>query len=118
MEYNFYFLFEFLYLKFLRSFPSKLLMFLGMISTILSIIFKDDYRVIYSQLIVYLFFSSLVNCMFYGGCTIGAWLLIIVPLLGCVVIILDKSGYFKNTKLKLKKLLDFLMKHEILVPNS
>ncbi len=118
MEYNFSYLFEFLYLKFFRSIPSKLLMFLGLVSTILSVIFKDDNGLIYSQLIVYFFFSSLVNCMYYGGCTIGAWLLIIVPLLGCVIIILDKIGYFKKAKIKLKKLLDFLMKHEILVPNS
>ena len=117
VEYNLSFLLEFLYNKFMKSIPSKILMSLGIISTILSLIFRDNFTVIYSQLIVYLFFSSIVNCMLYGGCTIGAWLLIIVPLLGCIIIILDKIGYFKETKQKLKKLLDFLKKHEILVPN-
>ena len=97
-----------LYSKFLKSIPSKILLFLGLIASILSIIFNGNYKDVLSQLVVYLFFASIVNCMIYGGCNIGAWLLILVPLLGCIILILDKLGYFKNLKIKLKKSLIFI----------
>ena len=115
---NLSYILELVYLKFFKSIPSKILMFLGLVATILSIIFKNNYQVVISQLIVYFFFSSLVNCMFYGGCKIGGCLLVLVPILGCIIIILDKFKYFGNINIKIKKILKFLLKYEVLVPNQ
>ena len=108
---------NFIYNKFLRSLPSKILIFIGIISAALSIIFKDNIKIVIYQVIAYFLFSSIVNCMIYGGCELGAWSLIIVPVLGAIIIILNKINYFKNLNNKIKKINNYLKKHEIIIPN-
>ena len=108
---------NFIYNKFLRSLPSKILIFFGIFSAVLSIIFKDNIKIIIYQIIAYFLFSSIVNCMIYGGCELGAWSLIIVPVLGAIIIILNKVNYFQNLNNKIKKINNYLKKHEIIIPN-
>ena len=108
---------NFFYNKFLRSLPSKILIFIGIISAALSIIFKDNIKIVIYQVIAYFLFSSIVNCMIYGGCDLGAWSLIIVPVLGAIIIILNKVNYFQNLNNKIKKINNYLKKHEIIIPN-
>ena len=102
-----------IYLKFFKSLPSKILLFIGFFSTLLSIKFKDNSKIILSQLITYIYFSSLVNCMYYGDCKLSGWLLLIVPILGSLILILSKFSYFDNIKNDLNKIKNILEKLEI-----
>lgn len=109
---------KYVYYKFLRSVPSKILIIFGIISFILSFISKDSNHLIFSQILVYLYFASIANCMIYGDCFYSACFLIIIPILTSSIIILDKVGYFNDLKLKLEKILRYLKKNEIIIPNQ
>ena len=56
--------------------------------------------------------------MIYGDCFYSACFLIIIPILTSSIIILDKVGYFNDLKLKLEKILRYLKKNEIIIPNQ
>lgn len=90
--------------KFFRSLPSKILIIFGIITTIISIFFKESFGIIFAQLITYLFFASLSNCMYYGNCKIRGWIFIIFPILGSIIIILNKLAYFDSIKPELNEI--------------
>lgn len=74
-----------------NSIVSKLILFLGLISILISSISGFYFKTILIQTIIYVSMANNADCMLYGGCKIGAWSITIIPILG---IILFSMNYF------------------------
>ena len=88
--------------------PSKILIIFSIISSIISLYFKESFIFVIGQLITYLFFASLANCMYYGNCKIRGWIFIIFPILGSIIVILNKFSYFESLKPELTTINQYL----------
>tara|TARA_B100001758_G_scaffold247000_2_gene263515 strand:+ start:888 stop:1073 length:186 start_codon:yes stop_codon:yes gene_type:complete len=52
--------------------------------------------------------ASYSNCMMFGNCITSAWFVILVPLFGSIIIIIDYLSYFDNLKIKVEKAKRFI----------
>lgn len=103
-----------------ESIVSKIILFLGFISIIISNIKGLSFKSIIIQCIVYINMANNANCIYgnrcvkYAGCKTRAWSIIIVPLLGIIIFALDYFNilinyidyidYIKNSYKKFKEL--------------
>lgn len=74
-----------------NSIVSKIILFLGLISVLISSINGFYFNSILIQTIIYVSMANNADCMLYGGCKIAAWSITIIPILG---IILFTMNYF------------------------
>ena len=81
-----------------RSVPSKLILFLGFVSIVITTIKDFNKQKIFAQAIIYYFIAKNADCLIYGNCGLIAWFTVLVPILGIFIFILDYLGYFEGLK--------------------
>ncbi len=95
---------NYLYTNYFKSIQSKTLLYLAVISIILTLYTNNNYYYALTQFLVYMYLAYSVNCFVYGNCNFKAWCMIIVPIITCIIIIIDYFPFFKYYKEKLEKI--------------
>jgi len=83
-----------------RSVPSKLILFLGFISIVITSVKDFNNQKILAQAIIYFFIAKNADCLIYGNCGLLAWFTVLVPILGIAIFIMDYMGYFEGLKIR------------------
>lgn len=83
-----------------RSVPSKLILFLGFISIVITSVKDFHKQKILGQAIVYYFIAKNADCLIYGNCGLVAWFTVLVPILGIAIFIMDYLGYFEGLRIR------------------
>ena len=88
----------------MKSSQSVFVLILGAIVIVLSLIKYMNFKLTLIQVLVFYTLSYDLDCKVYGGCSLSAWISLIVPLTLTAIFVLDYLKYFKKTKAKLIKI--------------
>lgn len=91
---------------YLNTIQIRIFLFFCIFSLLITIIQYKSIIAFFIQLIIYYFIAEDIRCKIYGGCNLGAWINIIIPILGILIFILDYLKVFNNLKNKLKTIVD------------
>ena len=89
-----------------KSIQSKIFSIFALISLILTSIQYSNFFAVLSKFIIYFVLIRQIECSVYGGCEIGAWLNIILPILSIIIVLLDYFEILNNFKKKLNKFIN------------
>jgi hypothetical protein len=85
-----------------KSKQSQLIIFLGLISILISVFKYYNTKLVLVQAIIYYLLAYQSECLVYGNCQMSSWIVILLPSLAIIIFILDYLKYFEKTKKRIQ----------------
>lgn len=87
-----------------KTIQIKIFFIFCFLALFISFIQYKNLFILIPQFILYYLIAEDIICKIYGNCIIGAWINVIFPIIGIIIVILDYLNVFKKTKNLLEKI--------------